>query len=128
MLNEHQIPTSPSSLKRIHILNIIVYLLLLIISLFFRKAVVIGIATGGAISVLNFFFLQTLITRAFSKETNLGLKLFFYFIKLAALLSLIYVCIVYAPLDKGAFVIGLSILFISVICNSIIENVVRRKR
>ncbi len=110
------------NVKRIHIINSVLYLLFLIISAFFSKPIIIGIAIGGALSVLNFFFIETFIGKSFINDKKIGLKFFFYFIKLTGLLSLIYVSIVYIELNAIAFVIGLSILFISIVFESILRS------
>ncbi len=119
--------TNNESIRRIQIINIILYIFFLASSLFFSKKVIVGIAIGGALSVLNFLFIESLIGRALENNTKIGLKLFLYFIKLAGLLSLIYISIVYVELSIIAFVIGLSIVFVSVIIESAINTLVRDK-
>ena len=124
---KNRMKTNNETIRSIQVINIILYILFLAVSLFFPKKVIIGVAIGGALSVLNFFFIQSLIGSALANNTKIGLKLFLYFIKLTGLLGLIYISIVYVEQNSIAFVIGLSIVFISVIIQSTINTLVSNK-
>ena len=70
-----------------------------------------SLALGGVISLGNFWGLRTIIEKAFRAKPLFLLALFF---KMAALLGLLFLLIVYANVNKIAFAVGISVAFLSV--------------
>lgn len=87
-------------------------IVMVVASGFFRSFWLSGsLALGGAISVANFWGLRVIIERALATRPRFLLTLF---LKFLGLLGLLFLLIVYGNVHKVAFVVGLSVAFLSV--------------
>ena len=92
--------------------GVVILAVLLVASGLFRSFWLSGsLAIGGVISMINFWGLRTIIEKALKTRPRF---LFALFIKFLVLLGILFLLVVYANVHKVAFVIGLSVAFISV--------------
>lgn len=92
--------------------GLVILALFLVASGLFRSVWLSGsLALGGVISMINFWGLRTIIEKALENRPRFLIALF---IKFLLLLGVLFLLIVYANVHKVAFVVGLSVAFISV--------------
>jgi hypothetical protein len=87
---------------------------------FWDLEIFLGVLVGGALAAGNFWVLRRIV-EAGAKATakRQGLLTAFFFVKFAAMIALVYVAVVYAPLNMVAFLVGLSVAFVALVAESL---------
>ena len=103
-------------LAAIERLNVILALLAVLVSLWFRRLdVFLGVATGAAIAVGNFRLLRGLLEGVLrSHGRRQGVLGGLLVAKMGALLLVIYLVLRYLPVNVVAFVCGISVVMASI--------------
>jgi hypothetical protein len=109
-------------LKRIKIISSISFLVIVIISLFFKdRQITYGLILGSILITSNFFVLETLIKKIIQTQRIKLIYIGLYLIKITVLFGGCFIIIKYLKINKLAFVIGLSSLIFSILLESCIN-------
>ena len=102
--------------------NLALYLLLATASLYAgRIEVPLGVMLGGVISILNFNVLSRMVAAATRPGTHAGAFAAKIMMKVLLLMGSVTVTLLWVPVDMIAFVVGLSITFISIGLNGLVN-------
>lgn len=90
-------------------------------SIFFLDlGIFFGTAVGGALSVGNLWMLRRIVeVGAVADTRRQGLLTFLFLLKFAAMIALVYVAVVHAPIDMVAFLVGISAAFLAILTESL---------
>ncbi len=87
---------------------------------FWDVSIFLGVLTGGTLAAGNLYVLRRIVeagARASVKRQGLLSALFF--VKFATMIALVYVVVVYAPIDMAAFLVGISVAFVALVAGSL---------
>jgi hypothetical protein len=90
----------------------------------------LGILLGGLISILNFYWRQRDLTRVFSQMVSLKAKssvMFRYYIRFAVTAILLFFIIARTPADVIGLLVGLSIVVINIVIQTILMACSKKK-
>ena len=83
-------------------------------------AIVAVMLLGGGLATLNFYVLRRIVDSGAKASTKRqGLLTALFFVKFAALIGIVYVAVVHAPINMVAFLIGISVAFAALIFESL---------
>lgn len=89
-------------------------------ALFWDLEILLGAVAGGALATGNLWALRRIVeTGARASTRRQGLLTALFFLKFAALIALVYVAVVYAPIDMVAFLAGISVAFVALVGESL---------
>ncbi|KAF0122812.1 MAG: hypothetical protein FD151_604 [bacterium] len=121
-MNEVKEVKEESRLTSIQRNNIIILLVLTLGSIVYKSsAVTLGVFLGGAIVILNFWFLRKIIEGGFKKRDNAAAFALSYFFKFAALVAIIFVVIYSGIVNTLGLIIGLSTVFIGIALDGFVQ-------
>jgi len=87
---------------------------------FWDLGVFLGVLLGGAIAVANLWVLRRIVDAGARASTRRqGLLTALFFVKFGAMIGLVYVAVVHAPMSVGAFLVGISVAFAGVVVESV---------
>jgi hypothetical protein len=78
----------------------------------FRARIVLGVATGAAVTCVNFYILRRLVEKIMVARSK-GLLIAVVLVKMVALLVTVWLILKYLPVNVIAFTVGLSIFLVS---------------
>jgi hypothetical protein len=110
------------SIHRIERFNYGISAVLVLLALLTQpKAVVLGLATGAALTCVNFYVLRRLIVRWTTEaaQGKRGNSAILMLPKMVGLMGLVSVVVLFLPVDIIAFAIGYSIFIASIVIESI---------
>ena len=121
-MNEVKEVKEESRLTSIQRNNIIILLVLTLGSIVYKSyAVTLGVFLGGAIVILNFWFLRKIIEGGFKKGDNVAAFALSYFFKFAALVAIIFGVIYSGIVNTLGLIIGLSTVFIGIALDGFVQ-------
>jgi len=117
--------------RKLEIANWVIFGIMITVSLIFTSSYfTLGILLGGLISILNFYWRQRDLTRVFSQMVSLKAKssvMFRYYIRFAVTAILLFFIIARTPADVIGLLVGLSIVVINIVIQTILMACSKKK-